>query len=59
MVGADASGRVSAARVISGPGHGLNEAPLEAIRRARFKPATKGGKPVSTELTYGYTFAIN
>jgi protein TonB len=39
--------------------HGLNEAPLEAIRRARFKPATKGGKPVSTELTYGYTFAIN
>ena len=47
------------AKVVSGPGHGLNEAALDAILRARFKPATKGGKPVATDLTYGYTFALN
>jgi protein TonB len=55
----DVDGRVSAARVVSGPGHGLNEAALDAIRRARFKPATKGGKPVATDLRYSYTFLLN
>jgi periplasmic protein TonB len=55
----DADGRVSAAQVVSGPGHGLEEAALGAIRRARFKPATKGGKPVATELRYAYTFLLN
>jgi periplasmic protein TonB len=55
----DADGRVSAARLVSGPGHGLDEAALEAVRRARFKPATKGGKPVATELRYSYTFLLN
>jgi protein TonB len=55
----DAEGRVSAARVVSGPGHGLNEAALGAVRRARFKPATKNGKPVATDLTYHYTFVLD
>ncbi len=55
----EADGHVSAARVVSGPGYGLNEAAQGAILRARFKPATKGGKPVATDLRYTYTFALN
>jgi len=55
----EADGHVSAARVVSGPGHGLDEAAQAAILRARWKPATKGGKPVATDLRYKYTFALN
>ncbi len=51
-------GHVSAAKVVSGPGYGLNEAAQSAILRARFKPATKGGKPVATDVRYTYTFAL-
>jgi len=55
----EADGHVSVARVVSGPGHGLNEAAQGAMLRARFRPATKGGKPVATDLRYTYTFALN
>lgn len=59
LITVEADGRVSAARVVSGPGHGLNEAARDAVLRARFKPATRGGSPVATELRYLYDFAIN
>jgi protein TonB len=59
LITVEADGRVSAARVVSGPGHGLNEAARDAVLRARFKPATKGGVPVATDLRYLYDFAIN
>jgi protein TonB len=59
LITVEADGRVSGARVVSGPGHGLNEAARDAVLRARFKPATKGGQPVATELRYLYDFAIN
>jgi periplasmic protein TonB len=52
-------GKVVAAKVISGPGYGLNEAAREAIKRFRFKPAFKGGEAVSTEMTYAYTFLLD
>ncbi len=55
----EVDGHVSAARVVSGPGYGLDEAARGAVLRARFKPATKGGKPVATDLRYTYTFALN
>ena len=59
LITVESDGRVSAARVVSGPGHGLNEAARDAVLRARFKPATKGGVAVATELRYLYDFAIN
>lgn len=59
LITVESDGRVSTARVVSGPGHGLNEAARDAVLRARFKPATKGGVPVATELRYLYDFAIN
>ncbi|XXF78934.1 TonB family protein [Myxococcaceae bacterium GXIMD 01537] len=55
----DPEGRVLSARVLSGPGHGLEEAAREAILRFRFKPATKQGEPVSTEMKYAYTFLLD
>ncbi|MGO8970969.1 MAG: energy transducer TonB [Myxococcaceae bacterium] len=55
----EVDGHVSAAQVVSGPGYGLNEAARGAVLRARFKPATKGGKPVATDLRYSYIFALN
>lgn len=55
----DTEGKVVAAKVISGPGYGLNEAAREAIKRFRFKPAVKGGEAVSTEMKYSYTFLLD
>lgn len=55
----DEEGKVVSAKVVSGPGHGLNEAAQEAFSRFRFKPPTKGGRPVSTEIKYRYTFVLN
>jgi protein TonB len=59
LITVEADGTVSMAKVVSGPGHGLNEAARDAVLRARFKPATKGGMPVATELRYLYDFALN
>ncbi|WP_408889070.1 energy transducer TonB [Myxococcus faecalis] len=55
----DNEGRVVSAKVLSGPGYGLNEAARDAIKRFRFKPAIKGGEAVSTEMKYSYTFLLD
>jgi protein TonB len=55
----DPEGRVLSARVLNGPGHGLNEAARDAILRFRFRPAIKGGEAVSTEMKYSYTFLLD
>ncbi|MCP3136006.1 energy transducer TonB [Pyxidicoccus xibeiensis] len=55
----DLEGKVVAARVLNGPGHGLNEAARNAILRFRFRPALKAGEPVSTEMKYSYTFLLD
>lgn len=55
----DPEGKVVKAKVLRGPGYGMNEAALGAIRRFKFKPATKGGEPVSTEMNYSYTFVLD
>lgn len=55
----DPEGKVVAAKIVSGPGYGLNEAARDAIRRFRFKPAIKGGEKVSTEMKYSYTFLLD
>lgn len=55
----DEQGNVADVRVLSGPGYGLNEAAAKAIRRCRFKPATRDGQPVGTSLTYKYHFWLD
>jgi TonB family protein len=42
----DEQGRVSYFLIISGPGYGLNEEAVKAVRALRFTPAKREGKPV-------------
>lgn len=48
----DADRRVVEATVLSGPGHGLDDAAREAIRKFRFAPALKDGAPVRSAMQY-------
>ena len=57
-ISVDAQGRVTSAKVLSGPGIELNEAALAAILTARFEPATKEGEPVATSMIYLYVFTL-
>ncbi len=54
----DMSGAVVEARRISGPGHGLDEAAIEAVKRFRFSPARSKGNAVATTIRYAYSFSI-
>lgn len=54
----EADGAVGEVRVITGLGHGLDEAAVKALRRCRFEPALVEGKPVATRIQYTYTFII-
>ena len=46
MFGAD--GQLHVNRVISGLGHGLDEAAIDAANKIRFKPALRNGRPVDS-----------
>jgi protein TonB len=55
----DDSGRVRDVVLIEGPGYGMNEAALSAVRDFRFHPATsQEGKPVAVRIRYGYRFVL-
>jgi protein TonB len=54
----DAEGRVRDAKLVSGPGHGLNEAALEAIKSFRFRPAEVDGRPVAVRIPFTYNFLL-
>jgi len=53
----DEEGRVVSVRVLQGLGHGLDEAAVEAARRASFEPATRCGKPVGATFNIGMRFS--
>lgn len=54
----DANGVVREAKLVSGPGHGLNEAALGAIRNFKFRPAQVNGKPVAVRIPFTYNFLL-
>lgn len=54
----DADGAVTAARVLAGLGHGLDEAALEAARASTFEPGTRCGKAAVTTFTIGMRFSL-
>jgi periplasmic protein TonB len=56
-VSVDATGKVTGVRLLSGLGYGLDEAALEAARRATFDPGTRCGKPVSATFVIAMRFA--
>ena len=55
----DETGKVTAAKVLRGPGYGLNEAARDAIFKWKFKPATKSGTPTATTVPFTYHFILN
>jgi protein TonB len=55
----DENGTVIDAKVVKGLGFGLDEASVAAIRRFKFKPATKGGEAVGTTLTYNFSWYLD
>jgi protein TonB len=55
----DETGHVTAAKVLRGPGYGLNEAARDAILKWKFKPATKNGAPTATTVPFTYHFVLN
>jgi protein TonB len=57
-VSVSTDGSVTGARVVSGLGHGLDEAALEAARRAAFEPATRCGKPVAATAVLPFRFNL-
>jgi len=54
----DESGKVIDVKLISGLGHGLDEAALSAARRATFEPASRCGKPTQATFTISMRFKL-
>ncbi len=54
----DSLGAVRQATLVSGPGFGLNEAALSAVRNFKFKPARVQDKPVAVKIRYAYQFVL-
>jgi protein TonB len=54
----DETGKVVDVKLISGLGHGLDEAALSAARRATFEPALHCGKPTRATFTISMRFKL-
>ncbi len=54
----DENGQVRQATLVEGPGYGLNEAALSAIKKFEFIPAKVDGKSVAVKIRYGYRFVL-
>lgn len=52
----DETGKVVAVRVLSGLGHGLDEAAVAAAKQSTFEPALRCGKPVRATFTISMRF---
>jgi protein TonB len=54
----DSDGVVREAKLLQGPGFGLNEAALEAVRKFEFLPARQGDNKVAVRIRYSYRFVL-
>ncbi len=55
----DETGEVVDPKIIRGIGSGLDEAALEAVRQAVFKPGEQRGKPVRVKMSIPITFKLD
>ena len=53
-----ADGEVTGSRVVRSAGNGFDEVAQKLVRRFRFRPATKGGKPVPAVVPWTYKFRL-
>jgi protein TonB len=58
-VNIDENGNVTDAKVQKGLGYGLDEASISAMRKFKFKPATKGGEAVATTILYNFSWYLD
>ena len=56
VVVVDPTGAVKDATVETPQGHGFDEAAIEAVKKATFKPATRNGTPIAAKIKHKYTF---
>ena len=54
----DGEGKVRRAILLNGPGYGLNEAAVDAMKNFRFRPARVQDKPVAVEIQFAYNFVL-
>jgi protein TonB len=54
----DATGAITDAKVVTGLGHGLDEATIAAAKRMNFSPATRCGKAVPSTFVISMRFAL-
>lgn len=54
----DAAGKVRQAALVEGPGYGLNEAALDAVKNFKFRPARVQDRPVAVKIRYAYKFVL-
>ena len=55
----DENGDVTDAKVVKGLGFGLDEASLAAIRKHKFKPATKDGQPTGFIMMFNFSWFLD
>jgi TonB family protein len=53
-----AMGNVADVKAVNPAGMGLDERAVEAVRRWKFKPASKGGKPVAVKIALEVEFRL-
>lgn len=54
----DNTGRVRDVTLVSGPGNGLNEAAMDAIKQFKFSAAEANGEKVAVRIRYTYRFVL-
>lgn len=55
----DSAGKVREVHVVNGPGFGLNESAVEALKKFEFRPALKGASSVAVKIRYTYRFKLD
>lgn len=54
-----ADGRIINARIVRGLPYGLNDETIRAVKKIRFRPACRDGRPVSVRMAVEFTFATS
>ena len=54
----DAQGNVTTSEISEPAGNGFDEAARDASLKFKFRPATRGGKPVASQILYRYSFTL-
>jgi periplasmic protein TonB len=53
-----ATGEVTGSRVVRGAGNGFDEVAQRLVKRLRFRPAVRGGKPVPSTVPWTFKFRL-